>query len=338
MPFSRSSHRAAAARRVVAAEIERLAGELRGPGGPLEEVLGALVGGDVLPAAVLREALFADGVPHVRPVLVHLASQAASTAPPDPRAAHDVAAVAELLNLAILLHDAALGRAGGRRRRAARRVLKGAGAFVGGSHLTLRALEIARRADTPEILGDALDALREVAEGQALRASFEHREASASEALQHHESRHGAVFAFSCKAGGHLTHAERPVVTRLGRYGRHTGVAWQLAEDLAAFEGGEDWKLLLRRAEARRPLYPVAWAVDGAPEVGLLWRALGEHPDEARAAELAMRVRDAGGLQAGREALVAQTWAARQALGSVPPSAARDALDRIAAGLAQVAA
>lgn len=338
MPFSRSSHRAATARRRLAAELERIAEDLRAPGGPLEEAVASLVGGDLLPAAVLREALFADGMPHVRPVLVHLASQAGAQRAVDPGAAADVAIVAELLNVALLLHDAALGRAGGRRRRAARRVLRGAGAFVGGSHLTLRVLEIARGAPTPEILGDALDALREVAEGQALRAQFEFRDPSAAEALQHHESRHGAVFAFSCKAGGHLTHAERPVVTRLGRFGRHTGVAFQLAEDLAAFEGGEDWKSLLRRAEVRRPMYPVAWASAQDARVAPLWRQLADEPDPVLANELATRVRDIGGLGAGREALVAQTWAARQALGGVPPSSARDALDRIAAALAEVAA
>lgn len=338
MPFSRSSHRASAARRAVAAEIERIAVELRTQGGPVDEALAAIVGGDLLPASVLREALFADGMPHVRPVLAHLAAQVGAAPGASPASTHDVAVVAELLNLAILLHDAALGRSGGRRRRAARRVLRGAGAFVGGSHLTLRVLEVARGAPAPEIMGDALEALREVAEGQALRASFDDHGATAAEALQHHESRHGAVFAFSCKAGGHLTHAERPVVTRLGRYGRHTGVAWQLAEDLASFEGADDWKSLVRRADGQRPLYPVAWAAAEDDQVAPLWRRLGDSPDAALAEEIAVRVRDAGGLRAGREALIAQTWAARLALRSVPETPARDALDRIAASLARVAA
>jgi geranylgeranyl pyrophosphate synthase len=336
MPFSKSSSRAAAARRAVAAEIERIAADLRA--GPVEDALAALLGGEILPPQVLREALFTDGVPHVRPVLVHLAAQAAAPRTAEFAAAGDVALVAELLHTAIVLHDATLGRQDGRRRRAARRVLRGATAFLGGSHLTLRVMEIARRAPAPEILGDALDALREVAEGQALRASFEHREPSAAEALSHHESRHGAVFAFSCKAGGRLAGASRPVVTRLGRYGRHTGVAWQLAEDLAAFEPQDDWRALTRRAEGGRPLYPLAWAGGVDPQLPALWRRLGERADPALAADLATRVRDAGGLSAGREALVGQTWAARLALTTVPESSARDALDRIVASLSQIAA
>lgn len=334
MPFSISSSRAAAARRKVAAEIERLAGE--GGQSSLEEAIAALVGGDVLPTPVLREALGSDGMPHLRPVLVHLAAQAGAQAATDPAAAQDVAIIAELLNCAILLHDAALGNHDGRRRRAARRVLKGAGAWLGGSHLTLRVLEIARRVPAPEIMGDALDALREVSEGQSLRASFEDHSPTTAETLQHLEARHGAVFAFACKAGGHLAHAERPIVTRLGRYGRHTGVAWHLAEDLAAFDAHDDWKVLIRRAQAGRPIFPVAWATGKEPELGRLWRQLGVEPDPALASRVAAQVRDAGGLGAGREALVQQSWSARLALGTIPGSPARDSLERIAASLAQV--
>ena len=64
MSFSKSSSRAAAARRAVAAEIERIAFELRA--GPMEDALAALLGGEVVPPKVLREALFTDGGPHVR--------------------------------------------------------------------------------------------------------------------------------------------------------------------------------------------------------------------------------------------------------------------------------
>ena len=55
MPFSKSSSRAAAARRAVAAEIERIAADLRA--GPVEDALAALLGGEILPPQVLREAL-----------------------------------------------------------------------------------------------------------------------------------------------------------------------------------------------------------------------------------------------------------------------------------------
>lgn len=336
MPFSRSSHRASAARRIIAAEIERLGGELRSQE-RLEEMIAALLGGEGLPPGLLGDSA-GDGIPRIRPVLVQLASGAgAARDAADPAEALDVACVAELLHLAIVLHDAALGRQDGRRRRAARRVLRGATAWLGGNAVTLRALEIARRAPAPEILGDALDTLREVAEGQALRANLQGRAPTPADALLGMETRNGAVLSFACRAGGHLGRAERPVVTRLGRYGRHVGVGLQLAEDLAAFEVQEDPRPLLRSAEAGRLLYPVAWASEQDDAVAPLFLRLGESGDVGLADELAARVRDAGGLRAGREALLSQSWSARQALSTLPETPARAALDRIAAGLAQAA-
>lgn len=342
MPFSRSSHHAFSARRALAAEVERLAVELRGPVvGRIEDALAALVTGEGFPPGLVTELLLAaqsDGegrLPRIRPVLVHLAAQVGA-AGPDAHAAQEVAMVAELLQAAIVIHDAALGRQHGRRRRAARRVLRGATHWVGGNHLTLRALEIARRAPAPEVLGDALDALREITEAQALASGLGDRLATPREVLQHAASHEGAVTAFACRAGGHLGRVELPVVARLGRYGRHTGVAWHLAGDLAAFETGQRaW--LVKRAEAGRFVYPVAWAAEREPEVGAWWQRLGAEPDEALADRVAEAVRGVGGLVAGREALVGETWSARRALVAVPEGPARDAMDRLVAALASAA-
>jgi len=337
MPFSRSSSRAVQGRRAVAAELERLVAEhLRDRLGNVEDTLAALAA-DGLPPGVSAEQVFGEGerIPRIRPVMVYLAAQASAQRDADPAAAVEVAYVAELLHAALRVHDAALGRQDGRRRRAARRVLRGASSFVGGSPLVLRALELARHAPAPEILGDALDALRELSESQ--RPSM--APVMPAAAVEHAAARHGAVFAFSCRAGGHLAGAERPVVTRLGRYGRHVGTAWQLAEDLAAFEGtSEDaWAPLVRQADAGRPVHPVLSASLVDPTLPARWARLGATGDAGLAAEIAHQVRAAGGLGATREVLAGQVWSARLALGPVPASPARDALDRIAATLSLAA-
>lgn len=339
MPFSRSSFRAVQGRRALAAELERLVGEhLRDRLGNVEDTLAALAA-EGLPPGVSPEQIFGEGerIPRIRPVMVYLAAQASAQRDADPAVAVEVAYVAELLHAAIRVHDAALGRQDGRRRRAARRVLRGASHVVGGSPLVLRALELARHAPAPEILGDALDALRELSEAQGPRPGP--ASGNPAVAVEHAAARHGAVFAFSCRAGGHLAGAERPVVTRLGRYGRHVGTAWQLAEDLAAFEGGSEdaWAPLLRQADAGRPVHPVLAASLVDPELAARWARLGATGDVGLAAEVADQVRAAGGLRATREVLAGQVWSARLALGPVPESPARDALDRIAATLALAA-
>ena len=320
------------ARRALAVEVERLAGDLRGPLSRVEDAVTTLLDGEDLPSDVPAHALFEGGIPRIRPLLVVLAAQvperAADAGDADPL---EVAAVAELLQRSIVLHDAALGPRDGRRRRAARRVLRGATAWFGGSQLTLRALELARRAPSPEVLGEALDALRELTEGHALGQALRERPVDVQDALLHAESHAGVIFAFACRAGGRLAGASRPELTALGRYGRHLGVAWQLAEDLAVFERGPD--AVIREAATARPLLPVVAATLRVPDIGARWRAVGAGTGDA--AGVADAIRAAGGLQSAREALVQRAWAARAALAGLPESQARASLGRIADALAR---
>lgn len=313
--------------------MERLAKDLRGPSGSLEDAIAALIDGEGLPPGLTPDVLFEGGVPRLRPLLVVLAGRAAAERGADPQAAFEVAAIAEMLQGAIRLHDIALGQRDGRRRRAARRVLRGAGSLLGANHLTLRALELARRAPAPEILGETLELLRDVGAGHALGEALRHRPATVADSLLFAEEHSGAFFAFACRAGGHLVQAGRPAITGLGRYGRHVGIAWKLAEDISLFEMPAA-RHLSHHASTLRPVFPVAWANALDPSIDGLWRRLGNGNDRGLADELTARVGALGGFGAGREALIRETWAARRALHPLPPSPARDSLDHLAASLA----
>ena len=281
-------------------------------------------------------------MPRIRPVLALLSARAAASGEPDSdtdSAAEHVAAAAELLHLAILLHDAALGRQGGRRRRAARRLLSGAVGVLAGNHLTLRALELTRRTPTPEIVGDLLDAMREVSEGHALAQSLAGRIPTVAEALALGEHRSGAVFSFACRAGARLAGAPRKVVTALGRYGRHTGAALHLAEDLASLDEAEDGgepsgNSLEDRAAEGRPGYSLSLAAERDPGIAELWAGMGRDPDPDQVRKLARRIRATGAATDARKRLALECWAARQALQALRPSRHRDVLDQIAATLA----
>ncbi len=321
--------------------MERLAEETR-LFDRLDDAVSALVGGADLPDGLATQALFEGGIPRIRPLLVVLAAQADAEAPtsaaPGTRREDgtlEVAAIAEMLELSIALHDAALGPRDGRRRRAARKVLRGASSWLGASHLTLRALEVARRAPSPDILGEALDALRDLSEGHALSERLRAEGATPEDVLHHAETHAGVVFAFACRAGARLAGRPRSDLTALGRYGRNLGVAWQLAEDLAVFErGGDD---LARAVASGRPLAPVAFAAaQGRVDLGRAWLGFGQRlpsPDDLRA--FCDDVRGAGGLAATREAMVARSWAARQALANVREGRARESMERLAGCLAR---
>jgi geranylgeranyl pyrophosphate synthase len=306
----------------------------------LDQTVRDLAGGDGAPPGFDPDRFLAPGVPRVRPLLVLLSARAAS-APDRCEDPTEVAAAVELVHLAILVHDAALGRRNGLRRRAARRLLGGAVGLLGGNHLTLRALELARHAPAPEVIGDLLDTLREVADGHALNAKIQGRAPTEPECLAHAEEHTGAVFSFACRAGARVGKGPRPVVAELGRYGRHAGVAWQIAEDLAVVanagsSGDEEAVALLSAlAEGGRPLLPIGLAAARDPKVGEGWRRLARRADADLAREIAERSSRTGAFTEARERLARESWSARRALETVAESPYRESLDRLVAGLSE---
>jgi geranylgeranyl pyrophosphate synthase len=247
-----------------------------------------------------------------------------------------VAMAAELLHLAVLLHDAALGRQGGRRRRAARRLIGGAIDVLGANHLTLRALELARLSPKPEIIGDLLEAMREITESHVLAQQQIEDFPSPHETLTVAEGRNGSVFSFSCRSGARLGGGSPQQINALGRYGRHAGVAWHMAEDLALVDATEldTAELLADRAQADKVGFIIAMAAEHDPSIQTAWSSLGQSgcPDEAL--DFAARVRATGALQRGRQHLVSEAWAAQRALQVLPENAHRDNLRSIVVDLA----
>jgi geranylgeranyl pyrophosphate synthase len=309
----------------------------------LDGALSDLAGGSGAPPGFDPRRFLAPGVPRIRPVLVLLSARAAEPEGHEPprrfsdASTEQLAVAAELLHVAIVLHDAALGRQGGRRRRAARRIISGAVGVLGGNHLTLRALELARTSEAPEIVGDLLDAMREISEGHALAQQLDGGTPAPDDVLGVADGHSGAVFSFACRAGARLAGADRPVVTALGRYGRHAGIAWHIAEDLAALDlDGEDPVGSVEdRAGDRRPSFTVSVACARDPGLGEAWHRLAQRPDLGLAQEVVARIEASGAPTAGREALAQEAWAARRSLMTIRPSPHRDALDRLVMGMAK---
>lgn len=320
--------------RPLAAELDRaLGGELDDVLAHVEHALEDLITGEGMPSGFHPDSHLAPGVPRIRPILVVLATRAAGG---EARNTGDAAFSAELLHLAVGVHDAALGRQGGRRRRVARRLMGGAVHWLGGNHLSLRALELARHAPAPEVLGEALDTLREISEVQALAEDLRGREPSERDYRDYADGHTGSVFSFCTRAGGRLAGAPRPVVTALGRYGRHMGVAWHTLEDHWSFSlGPEQLAMHLARTTATgRPLLPLIRAMSVDPEVDALLDRVLAGGDADDTVQLNQRVVAAGGLFVTRRLVVEETLAARRALRSLNPSPHRDALERLARSLA----
>ena len=242
--------------------------------------------------------------PRIRPVLVALAARAAGAAEVDPELQHSV----ELLHRAIAVHDIALGRQGGRRRRAARRLLQRVG-HLSGHQMTIRALELARHSSSPNVLVDLIDTLREIADGQQLAEELQGRNAlpNREDWLEHANTHTGALYAFCCRAGASMSGADSRLASALGRYGRHLGRLWHIAEDLDALH--DPSTETVERVLSGRPLYPVASTSDDAA-VAEAWHQLTQDPSTAHVAALFDRVEAAGGVVQARQQVLKESWAA----------------------------
>jgi len=276
-----------------------------------------------------------DALPRLRPILVTLAARAAGADEMDSELQYS----AELLHLALVVHDVALGRQGGRRRRLARRIMRRSVGMFGGHSFTLRALELARHTSSPEILGELVETLREFSDGQRLAEDFRSGRglANTEEYFQHADSHTGALLAFCCRGGAHLAGGDLTTLTALGRYGRHVGRVWNVADDIVQLSSDTAAGHLMQRASSGRPVLPAAIAGERTAEIHELWSQLVDNPSRRRAERVLMSIEKVGALQAGSQIVAKEAWAAQRALRHVPESDYRRALDTLVSGMAREA-
>jgi len=149
------------------------------------------------------------------------------------------------------------------------------------------------------------------------------------------EGREGAVFNFACRSGARIAGADRRTIHNLGRYGRNTGIAWNLAEDLSALSGEHAADILEDQADRGRPGITLSLAAEADASIATDWTRLREEPCPDLARSLADRIHGTDAIARGKERLVKATWSARRALQNLEPTPEREALDRLAAGLAK---
>jgi hypothetical protein len=113
----------------------------------------------------------------------------------------------------------------------------------------------------------------------------------------------------------------------LGRFGRHVGRLWHIAEDVSVLVQGHVDELVAR-ALSGRPMLPAVLGIDSQPLLTGLWLSVVQDADEGAAAELVAAL-PRYGVPEARLVMAREGWAAQKLLQHLPETRYRDALHRL---------
>jgi octaprenyl-diphosphate synthase len=303
----------------------------------LDDRLAALAGAADGPARDAVQHLVAAGGKRVRPLLCLLSTRSIPGGRAD-GAVELLAQAGELVHCASLLHDDVIDLGETRRGRPAARIVFGnAASVLGGDLLLVQALELAESAGIPGVLSRLLETLGRMVEAESLQ--LERRgclDVSENDYFEVVAGKTAALFEWCAEAGARAAGASAPQADALRSYGAELGVAFQLVDDVLDLQRGpeEVGKSVLQDVGSGTLTFPVIRALRNRKDLRGLLRTLatGEQPSEAL--RLGEAIEQAGGIDAGRREVSRRTELAREALRTLPPSPARDALHLLAGQLA----
>lgn len=281
------------------------------------------------------EYLLRAGGKRFRPLLVLLGSQFGD--PTGERVVSGAVAV-ELTHLATLYHDDVIDEAMFRRGiPSANSRFDNTVAILTGDFLFARASGIAADlgAATSRLFADTI---ANVCDGQIReRAVLGHPDVTAQEYLDVIRLKTGALIATSCRLGGLLADAPRPVVDGLTRFGESLGLAFQLSDDIMDLISDETTLGKKPGADLSEGVYtlPVIVALHDGDRGAELRTLLQEGPPKGdrldRAIEL---VRGDGTIERTRDAVGREVRRAIDEAQSLPAGTAGEALVHLATFIA----
>jgi octaprenyl-diphosphate synthase len=284
----------------------------------------------VAPATDSAKHLFDAGGKRVRPLALLLAC--ACFGPIDGRA-RELAAAAELVHMATLLHDDVIDDGDQRRGHpTSRRIWGNAVSVLAGDLLLVEALRLA--CGTHESTwSELVSTLGRLVDGEDVQLRGRHDVALVEDTyFEILRGKTASLFEWALRAGARQGGARPEAVDALGRFGAHLGMAFQLVDDVLDYDGANTGKTMLADLAEGKVTLPLIWAQKAAGDLdALVARVRGG--EEAAANELADRVRSSGACRRVRDLARKETAAALGALESVPSCRARDVLGEVAGSL-----
>ena len=297
----------------------------------VEAMLGELLHSSVAIIPRIGGHLTFAGGKRFRPMTTLLAARAAGYTGSE----HvTVAAAAELLHTATLLHDDVIDEGEFRRGRPAARLRFGNGLTVlTGDYCYARALQAVAYLGDAQAIQTMADAVTQMAEGEVAQLHIAGQWELDRERYYMVIERKTAALLSWAAAVAHLV--EPRAAEALARYGREVGYAFQIADDIIDYSLDVDSSGKRRGQDLRegKATLPLIFACERDPALAASLERMtrgGGGLEEDQVATLVEQVILAGGLDAARAAANHHVGAALTALASLEPTPARHALEELA--------
>ncbi|MBX3185443.1 MAG: polyprenyl synthetase family protein [Labilithrix sp.] len=301
----------------------------------VESLVATHIAAGVSPAIESARHLFDAGGKRVRPMALLLANACFA---PIGESARGLAAAAELVHMATLLHDDVIDDGDQRRGRpTSRRVWGNAVSVLAGDLLLVEALRLASRARS-ETWPELVATLGRLVDGEVVQLRGRLAVSLAEETyFEIVRGKTASLFEWALRAGAREGGAPARAIDALGAFGAHLGVAFQLVDDVLDYDADEDLtgkSMLADLAEGKitLPLIRAHAGGDQAAVAALVARV--RAGDASAASALADAVKSSGACDAVRDLARTETSRALALLEPIPASRAREVLADVARGLA----
>lgn len=293
----------------------------------VDAVIRSRLDSEVVLIRTIGQYIIGAGGKRMRPVLLLLVAQALGY---KGNHHHLMAAAVEFIHTATLLHDDVVDESDLRRGRATANAEFGnAASVLVGDYLYSRAFEMMVDVDSMPIMQIMCGATTVIAEGEVLQLLNVHDpDVSEARYLQVVRFKTAKLFEAAAEAGAVLAGATPSQREAAAAYGRHIGTAFQLVDDVLDYNGdvialgknvGDD----LREGKPTLPLIRVM-EVGTAEQKQLVRNAIEQ--GEADFDAVAQAIYDTDALAHASRCAVAEAQLAREAIGVLPDSPARQAL------------
>ncbi len=245
---------------------------------------------------------------------------------------YSAASLVELLHTATLVHDDVVDDAYERRGFFSINALwKNKVAVLVGDYLLSQGLLLALKNQEYRLLEIVSAAVKSMSEGELLQIE-KARRLDIEEPIYYEIIRQktASLIASACAAGAASATKDEGVIETMRLFGEKTGIAFQIRDDLFDFGDEDVGKPLGIDIKEKKLTLPLIYALKNAPSdqrryiIGLIRR----HSEEpAKVREVIQFVRQSGGLEYGKKAMLDYRCQAFEILHRLPMSAARQSLE-----------